>query len=220
MKEVSILIPARAGSKRIPNKNVVDICGRPMIEYCIEESLRVTDKVYVSTDCSKIKKVCAGYKEVTVIDRPAHLATDESTTNSVIAHFLEGRDIGVFTLVQATSPLIQASHLESGLNKFIKGEYDTVISAYKTVQFYWSPDGRPKNFDPSTKKRTQDMEEWYVENGAFYITTKENFYKNNNLVGKQVGFTEMSKSESIDIDDHEDLELARSILYYKKRKQK
>ena len=64
------------------------------------------------------------------------------------------------------------------------------------------------------------MEEWYVENGAFYITTKENFYKNNNLVGKQVGFTEMSKSESIDIDDHEDLELARSILYYKKRKQK
>ena len=91
MKEVSILIPARAGSKRIPNKNVVDICGRPMIEYCIEESLRVTDKVYVSTDCSKIKKVCAGYKEVTVIDRPAHLATDESTTNSVIAHFLEGR---------------------------------------------------------------------------------------------------------------------------------
>jgi len=218
MKEFTILIPARGDSKRIPNKNVVNLGGKPLIEYSIEESLKITKNVYVSTDCSKIKKVCSRYKDVKIVDRPAKLAKDDSPINSVIKHFLENHKIDIFALVQATSPLIKSSYLLEGFNKFKDSVYDTVISAYKTVQFYWKQDGTPLNFNLSSKKRTQDIEEWFVENGAFYITTRESFFKNNNLVGDKVAFSEMPKIDSVDIDNYEDLEIAELVITRRKSK--
>jgi len=219
MKEFAILIPARGGSKRIPNKNIVELAGRPLIEYSIEESLKVTKNVYVSTDCPNIKKVCDKYKDVKIVHRPMKLAEDDSTTNSVIEHFLENHKVGIFALVQATSPLLKSFYLKEGFNKFKKGVYDTVISANKTVEFYWRQDGTPLNFDLSNKKRTQDIEDWFVENGAFYITTKDSFYKRNNLIGDKVAFIEMPKIDSIDIDNYDDLEMAESIIFYRKEKE-
>ena len=75
--DISILIPARSGSKRIPNKNIINLHGKPLIHYVIEESLKVTNNVYVSTDGEEIKNVCHNYN-VHVIDRPKELSTDTS----------------------------------------------------------------------------------------------------------------------------------------------
>jgi len=214
----SILIPARAGSKRIPNKNIVTLAGKPLIEYTIETSLEATKSVYVSTDCPDIKRICSRYKDVVVVDRPSQLAEDDSTTNSVIEHFLENYEVETFALVQATSPLLKAAHIRNALIKLEDESYDTVLSGYKTVQFYWSLAGTPLNFDPLSKKRTQDIDDWLVENGALYATNRRSFYKNNNLIGDKVGIIAMSKIDSVDIDDYEDLEMAESTILYRKRK--
>lgn len=218
--EPSILIPARAGSKRIPNKNIVDLAGRPLIQYSIEESLKTTGNVFVSTDCDQIKEICSNYESVTTIDRPPELCQDNSTTNSVIEHFLENYNIETFALVQATSPLVNHLYLKKGFEKFAQCmDIDTIISTYKTVDFYWSAEGKPLNFDPAAKKRTQEIQEWHVENGAFYITSRDIFLKNNNLIGENVDFIVMPKIDSVDIDDYGDLQAAESTILYRQLKE-
>ena len=180
--------------------------------------MKVTRNVYVSTDCQNIKKICDKYEEVKVVDRPPSLAKDDSTTNSVIKHFLENYKIDVFALVQATSPLLKSGYLKKGFDKYESGLYSTILSVYETVQFYWAQDGVPVNFDPFNKKRTHEFDPWFVENGAFYITTRECFLKNNNLIGNKVGFIVMPKIDSVDIDDYEDLEMAESTIFYREKK--
>ena len=152
---------------------------------------------------------------MTVIDRPPELCQDDSTTNSVIAHFLSNYDVETFALVQATSPLLRYSYLKKGFEKFSQcSGVDTIISTYKTVDFYWSSDKKPLNFDPTAKKRTQEMQSWHVENGAFYITTKDNFLENKILQNGSVGFIEMNEWESIDVDYQSDLEMVKRLCNY------
>ena len=184
-----------------------------MIQYSIEESLKVTDNVYVSTDCEQVKNICKNYPHVEIIERPSELCQDNSPTNPVIRHFLDNYDVEIFALVQPTSPLFKNAYLKKGFDKFAQSDtIDTIISTYKTVDFYWSPRGKPLNFDPTIKNRTQEIEEWYVENGAFYITNRETFFKNNNLIGENVDFIVMPKIDSVDIDNYEDLQIARILM--------
>jgi CMP-N-acetylneuraminic acid synthetase len=210
----SILIPARGGSKRIPNKNIVDLCGKPLIYYAIKESLMITKNVFVSTDSAEIKEVSKQHGAF-VIDRPNHLSNDTSTTNSVISHFLQDRNIEYFACVQPTSPLLKSKYILHGIEKIKHMGHDSVISVYKDKQFCWNKEGVPINFNLGRKPRTQDMPEWYVENGAFYITSKKNFLKEDKLVRGKVGFVEMSKMDSIDIDEYQDLEIARVFMKYR-----
>ena len=117
---MKIIIPARGGSKRIPNKNIIMLNHRPLISYSIKESLKVADEVYVSTDSDSIADISLQYG-AKVIQRPDRLATDFSNTNSVIEHFLNTvGEVEYFACVQPTSPLITAFYLKKGfdLHKF------------------------------------------------------------------------------------------------------
>ena len=199
INNLSILIPARGGSKRIKNKNIVEVGGRPLMAYCITEALKITSNVYVSTDNHKIRSVALNYG-AKVIKRPSALATDTSTTNSVITHFLKEIDVDCFACVQPTSPLLKAEYLLQGFKKIKDMDYNSIISVYEDKQFCWSKDGKPMNFELGNRKRTQDIPSWYVENGAFYITTKNDFSVDNKLVNGKVGFVQMPKINSVDID--------------------
>jgi len=206
MKDVSVLIPARGGSKRIPNKNLIDFCGMPLIYYSISEAKKITDRVYVSTDSpdiAAISKRCGA----TVINRPQQYAEDTSCISETIFHFLKEVSVDIFVLMQATSPLLRSEYVERGIK--MMSDYDSVISVNMNKNFFWDKNSSPVNFVSGRKPRTQDMGGWYAENGAFYITTKNNFFATGDLSNGRVGFVEMRKLESIDIDDYEDLDLAR-----------
>tara|TARA_R110000744_G_scaffold18499_8_gene49656 strand:- start:7018 stop:7671 length:654 start_codon:yes stop_codon:yes gene_type:complete len=212
---MKIIIPARGGSKRIPNKNIIDLAGKPLISYVIETSLQVTNEVYVSTDSLEIESVAKEY-DVEVIKRPPKLSTDFSTTNSVIKHFLDTIDnVSYFACVQPTSPLLTSFYLKKGFHKIKESGYNSIISVSKDTNFFWDDKRQPINFERNKKPRTQDMKNWYAENGAFYVTSKEDFLVANKLVNGEVGFVVMPKIISFEIDDYEDLEIVRSILKYR-----
>ena len=97
-----ILIPARGGSKRIPKKNLVDLNGKPLLQYVIETSKNITDEIYVSTDNNDIKKF-AESMDVNVIQRPKSLSADETKTEDVVRHFLKKLNTELFCVVQPTS---------------------------------------------------------------------------------------------------------------------
>ena len=173
-----VIIPARGGSKRIPEKNLVDLNGRPLISYAIESSLKVTDEVYVSTNCPKIEKTSITYG-AKVIRRPAEISTDFCKTNSAIEHFLNTvDDVTFFACVQATTPLMEWEYIKKGFDKIQSNEFDSVLSVCESKKFYWTAEGKPVNFSITHRNRTQDMENHYEENGSFYITTKEKFFTN------------------------------------------
>ena len=211
MNDIPILIPARGGSVRIPHKNIVDLCENPLLSYVINESLKVTDDVYVSTEDADIKKVAQTYG-AKVIDRPHELATDTVSVNPTVEHFIDLINPHIFVLVQPTSPLLKSRYILEAMKMMLAQKYDSVISVYEDHGFYWSKGGVTLNFDVNNKPRTQDVEKWYAENGAIFSTTKDSFLKNKNLVNGNVGFVVMPKFLSIDIDTYKDLFLAESIL--------
>ena len=213
---MKIIIPARGGSKRIINKNVITLHNKPLISYCIKQSLEVTNEVYVSTDCDIIADVSKKFG-AKIIKRPSHLATDFCSTNSVIEHFLNTiEEVEYFACVQPTSPLLTSLYIKEGFKKINNTDYSSIISVMENTSFFWDTNGKPINFQTNNKPRTQEMQKWYSENGAFYITSKKNFLKSNNIVNGKVGFIVMPKMLSFEIDTYEDLEIVKNIMSEKK----
>ena len=112
---MKIFIPARGGSKRILRKNIIDLNGKPLIAHVIECALEITSEVYVSTDYYDIADIARSFGAKTLI-RPGFLATDYTTANEVVAHFLEQvESANQFAYVQPTSPLLTSPFLKKGM---------------------------------------------------------------------------------------------------------
>ena len=106
MKVVS-LIPARKGSKGIPNKNLIDLCGKPLIHYALKaSSLSLVDETWVSSDSDKILNISENLGAKT-LKRPLELSDDNATSESVLLHFAKNVNFDILVFIQCTSPLIE-----------------------------------------------------------------------------------------------------------------
>ena len=203
------LIPARGGSKGITKKNIVDIGGKPLIAYAIEASIKSNSaETWVSTEDDEIAKISRKYG-AKVIKRPEEIATDDATSESVLLHFTkESNDFDIIILLQATCPFVHGSDIDKALTLMEK--YDSVISVSKFDQLLWI--GSKAMYDINNRQRRQNYEQKYVETGSVFVTTKISLLKSQNRISGKVGFLEVPKWRSLDIDTYEDLELARKIM--------
>ncbi len=209
---VSVIL-ARAGSKGIPNKNIVDINGKPLVAYTIEASLNSNvEQTWVSTDSAEIAAIAHKYG-ARVIRRPESLARDRSTSESALLHFAEEIDFDHLVFIQPTSPLLKSKYINQGIKMI--SQYDSIFSAY--VQ-HWTPHwtkklpSKPIGWQPEKRPRRQDVDETYVENGSFYITSKESLIKSKLRFSGKIGVVEMPLSDSYQIDTYEDLEFIKRII--------
>ena len=138
MKIVSIIL-ARGGSKGIPKKNIININGKPLIQYSIEASQKSCVKnCWVSTDCSEIKQI-AHSLGTNVLDRPKNLSTDTASSDDALVHFSKHVDFDILVFIQPTSPLFNENDLVSNdtynfpnpFNPVTQVQYD--ISQYGQV---------------------------------------------------------------------------------------
>jgi N-acylneuraminate cytidylyltransferase len=215
------IIPARGGSKGIKKKNIVDFLGQPLIEYTIEQALdsETVDEVYVSTDAEDIAEISrnAGAKN---IERPDEIAGDEATTESALLHALhyireeEDLDPELMTLLQCTSPLRRGNDIDETVKLVIEDGYDSALSVCEDHSFYWkkSDNGaEPINYDPQTRKRRQDMEKRYQENGSIYVFKTKILEEKECRLGGKIGLHEMPETHSFEIDTPDDLEITQAI---------
>lgn len=219
--EVLGLIPARGGSKGVPNKNVRDLDGAPLVAHSIGAGQNASsiDTVVVSTDDDEIATVAERCGARVPFVRPDHLATDEAPTAPVIKHAVEylkrqGEEYDTFVLLQATSPLRTEEHIDEAYTQYDRSNVDSLISAYKTYDTRWqqTPEGAKKLNYVDADKRRQDREPEYVINGAIYVTDVAQFMETENTITGKTGIYEMSEQESVDIDTPFDLWLAEQIL--------
>ena len=204
------LIPARGGSKGIPKKNIVDVDGKPLLAYAIEASINsYVSETWVSTEDNEVAEIATSYG-AKVIKRPVEIATDNATSESALLHFAkEIRNFDILVFIQATCPFIEPADINKAV--ILMKKYDSVISVSKFDQLLWC---RSKAmYDINNRRSRQLREQTYVETGSMFVTTRKNLFKSKNRISGKVGFVEVPKWRSIDIDTFEDLDLARKIMH-------
>ena len=209
------LIPLRGGSKSIPLKNIKEIAGKPLCAWVLEAASHAKniDKVFVSTDSEAIKDVVENLGlDIEVINRPAVYSTDEASTESVMLHFMkEIRFINLVT-IQATSPLLKSTQLDAAIDLFEREQYDSLLTAVRSKRFFWTLDNKPLNYFPLLRPRRQDFDGSFIENGAFYITSKNILEKDRCRLGGKMGIYEMPENSFVEIDEPEDWAYVSDLL--------
>ena len=216
------IIPARAGSKRIPHKNTADLCGKPLIAYTIEAALGALSpgEVIVSTDCERVREVASRYG-VMIHDRPADLCTDQAQLEDVVGAALEWlrpeRDPRAILLLQPTSPLRGPARIVEALRLLPHDGYcESVVSVCELQHAQWCghiEDGEFRtHYRPAVRPRTQDVLPLYSENGAIYGFQPETFRAYKCRTGGRIHALVMDRIESVDIDTPDDLTLAARLL--------
>lgn len=196
------LIPARGGSKGIPNKNVKDIYGKPLIMWTIERALesKMLDKVIVSTDSKEIARIAIA-NGVEVDMRPEELATDSASTQDVMKYILNKEPADILVLLQPTSPCRSENLIDECISEFIENDYDSLATGF--ICNY-------KEYGKNTLPR-QQIEGFFYDDGNVYVIKAKNIL-NEDRYGKKIGHKFVSRYENAEIDDMFDFWLLEKIL--------
>lgn len=216
MKNIAI-IPARGGSKRLANKNILLLDGIPLIAHSILEAQKypdIIDEVYVSTDDLQIKEIALSYG-AKVIDRPAHLSGDLEPTITALQHVLESITFSVdhVFLLQPTNPLRPQNLIAEAYEKFKENHADSLMTVTRNHQKFGKIISNvfvPFNY--TIGQRSQDLEPLYFENGLLYIIQSQLI-----LEGKLTGNTPFPlivnhPFANVDIDTQEDFDYAEYLI--------
>ena len=212
MKIVS-LIPARGGSKEIPNKNIINVNGKPLLSYSIDASLNSrVDETWVSSDSKEIGKVAEKYG-ARFITRDKELANDIIMPDATLVDFKYRVDFDIMVFIQPTSPMIKSEYINQGIDKLLSENLHSVFSVTKEHWLpRWNERVEPIEWEIDNRPRRQDKEASYIENGMFYITRKNILTQNKLRYGGKMGFIEIPLYDSFQVDSQEDLELIRKII--------
>lgn len=222
-------IPVRGGSKSIPLKNIKPICGKPLVYWTVKAACEceAIDAVYVATDSERIRDTvesfCAGrdaeaemFRKTRVIDRSAESASDTASTEFAMLEFARKYDFDNIVLVQATSPLLTADDLSRGFALFAEEGTDSVLSVVPQKRFNWAVDesgaAAPSNYDVYHRPRRQEFDGYYVENGAFYITSKADLLRSGNRVSGNIRAVPMSEDTFFEIDEPGDWIIIEALM--------
>jgi len=226
------IITARGGSKRIPNKNIRDFCGKPILSYSIATALEsgLFEEVMVSTDSEVIADVALNCGAKVPFMRSPRNSDDFAGTADVIAEVLEsyrraGRDFAIGCCLYPTAPLLTVETLRRGYDLFCDGNYDVVfpvlrysypiqrslrLSEKQQASMLW-----PENYS----KRSQDLEPVYHDAGQFYWFRAGHIAQSRKLFGENCGGLVIDDLLAQDIDHESDWQLAEfKFEYTRKRK--
>lgn len=206
-----IFIPIRKGSKGVPNKNVRDLCGKPLVCWIIDTllSLRNDISIWVSTDSEEAEVLLVSRygNQVNVFRRNPNNAQDNSPVIEAVNEFIYSRGLHAqcpFILVQATSPFTTIQDFQCLLKSIASHEAESYISCCRVKRFCWSDDGHPLNYTLTNKPMRQQYNGILLENGAFYASCVGLIQKSGMLISGKIKIIETSPGTMIDIDEEKD----------------
>lgn len=224
------VIPARGGSKGIPKKNIVDLNGKPLIAYTIEQALLCKDEIFqviVSTDSEEIAEVSRFYGADVPFSRPVELATDQATSLSVMQHAVrkveqaENIKIDWSILIQATNPLVLCEDIKEVIClASSSADATSVVSVCDAMESHpiklrVIKDGFLLPYlenTPETMRRQEFAPHVYKRNGSLYMTRRDTLFNDNDLYGDKILPYLMPPERAVDIDTKQDLEFAAFLL--------
>jgi len=214
-------IPVRGGSKSIPLKNIKIINGKPLVYWTVKAAqlCKDIDVVYVATDSDIIKETVESFTDcpkVKVIGRSPETASDTASTESAMIEFCNNYEFDNIVLIQATSPLLSYKDLDKGFEVFNMEDTDTVLSVVRQKRFNWKMDEKglvsPTNYDVFHRPRRQEYDGYLVENGAFYISSREGVLKYSNRLWGNMRCVEMNEDTFFEIDEPSDWVIIEALM--------
>lgn len=227
--KVLALIPARGGSKGIPNKNIKDLKGKPLIAYTVDAAREsgLFDDIIVSTDDEKIAEVAKACGASVPFMRPDDLATDQSPTLPVVQHVIatlaqQGKEYDAVCLLQATSPFRTSQDIIRSIETFQAEQTDSLISVREVPHAYnphwvFEPEGDSNTLRIATGEkeiipRRQELPKAYIRDGMIYLTKTGVIMEQNSLYGTSIAYYISEAKEHVNLDTLEDWQEAESIL--------
>lgn len=222
------VIPARGGSKGIPKKNIVDLCGRPLIAYTIEAAIgsaRLTDHV-VSTDSEEIAEVARREGGIVPFIRPAELSDDKAGSLGVVQHALfameerRGSQYDAVVLLQPTTPLRPSAMIDEAIAQLEMSDADSVVSlvdvgAVHPHRMYTIQNRLLKSYTdgiPDPMAPRQALPPVYIRSGDIYCARRETVLAQKSLIGERSLALVVPPDRAVNIDGYVDLLLAREKI--------
>ena len=224
------IIPARGGSKGIPRKNLVDVCGRPLIAWSIDSGKQllaagVLSRCIVSTDDEEIAAVARKHSADVPFLRPAEAATDTAKALAYVIHAIDTLEpldgaYDAVMILQPTSPSRNPEAIAEAVGRLAQSDADSLISCYQEdyindlVMYKDEGNGRILPCHPNHNKgvRRQEHGSIMVRNGVIYVTSVPYLRKTGQLVCDHPVLLRMEKRDSVAIDTLDDLELLRALM--------
>lgn len=226
MRSIAI-IPARSGSKGLPDKNIKEFHHKPLMAWTIEAALESCqfDEVMVSTDSLEYADIAKKYGASVPFLRSESMSSDTASTwdtvREVIRNYTQvGREFDTFCLLQPTSPLRKTNDIIAGMELFNRKNADSVIAVCKlehsiNICNRLNQELSMENFfDSNMSGRRQDFAQYYRINGALYIQKVSELMQFKNLYGPNSYAYVMDKASSVDIDDEIDFIQAEALMAY------
>ena len=227
-KTILAVIPARAGSKRIKNKNILKLNNKPLIEYTLNvaKKCKYIDRIVVSSDSKKILKIAEKFGVKTPFLRVEAFDDFSTVDIATLAAVKQSENYyGNFDIViqlMPNCPIRSLKTLNSSIRNFFKNKKQSQISFVKSnfVNPWWAHFIKKKNISPLHKKiflkhkRSQDLNELYCPTGSIWISNINALKKYKTFYAPSYGFFIINFVEAIDIDTKEDLELAKNFIDY------
>jgi CMP-N,N'-diacetyllegionaminic acid synthase len=221
-KRTLAVIAARGGSKGIPYKNLINLCGKPLIAWTVLQAAAAhgVDVVAVSSDSDAILAAAEAAGAVGV-RRPDDISGDLASSEAAWLHALEYVDgkLGPFERIvalQATSPIREASDIDHALDAFEQQKLDSLLSVCEVEDYFnWriGKDGpEPINYDYHDRRMRQQIEKRYLENGSFYVFIPSLLRETKNRLGGRIGMHVMERHKMFQIDRPEDIRLCAAIM--------
>lgn len=213
---ISVLIPMKGYSERVPKKNLKLFNGRPLYHWVVLacQQAKWVSKIIIDTDCSDIKNdIRLHFKDVIIIDRPIDIQGDFVSMNDIIKYDIQQLEGDFFLQTHSTNPLLKSSTIDEAIKLFLSNldKSDSVFSVNKwQTRLYWE-NGNAINHNPKELIRTQDLPPVYEENSNFYIFSRESFNKTHKRIGERPMMFTMDKMEAFDIDNPEDFIMAELL---------
>ena len=221
------MIPARAGSKGLPGKNIKKMLGKPLIGWTIEEAKksRYIDRIIVSTDSTEIAECAEKFDAEVPFLRPTHLAADSSSSIDTVIHAVDwlrgnNEDYDIIVLLEPTSPLRDSEDIDNALEVLQSNEKARSIVSVSKIKsahpafLVINSDGfmKPYDKDAFSVKRRQDITECFFFDGSFYISTVESLIEKKSFYHTECLIYEVPEWKSFEIDTIEDFHLISIIM--------
>jgi|SRR6185503_1991908 len=231
-RSIIAVIPARAGSKGLPGKNIRPLCGKPLIAWSIEAALksRYVDEVLVSTDGEDIARIAAEHGAQVPFRRPAELATDTSTTLSAVQHALDyyrarGREFDLLVLLEPTSPLREDGDIDSILERLTAhwNRFDAIVSVGEVrehpaiMKRLRGEEIEPYCTNVKHATRRQDNPPAYFPYGVAYVAKVPTLLAEGTFYPQRCTYYVVKRYQGYEIDDLHDFLCIEAVMKHEWR---
>ena len=206
--QITALVPLKRDSRRLPNKNFLNLAGKPLAYHIFSALLRLesVSRVCVFSSSDEFTdKIPPG---VEYIKRDPKLDLDSVRGLELLRAFVEIVPSDFYILAHATSPFTTTSSLQMGVNGILSGQYDSALSVSEIKKYFWY-DAKPVNYDINDIIQTQHIQPAVIETSGFYMFSREDITKRSRRIGDHPLFVPVDIVEGIDIDDLDEFLFAR-----------